>query len=67
MTTDALGAKKRIEVQVYSIADLITQKKLPPPGFVKIDVEGRNWTFFKGSRIKAARSNAFSSRPMESR
>jgi FkbM family methyltransferase len=48
MTTDVLGAKKRIEVQVYSVADLITEKKLPPPGFVKIDVEGAEFDVLQG-------------------
>ncbi len=35
-----LQPKKLIDVQVYSIADLVRVRKLEPPEFLKIDVEG---------------------------
>jgi FkbM family methyltransferase len=40
--------RKRIEVPVFSIADLAGQKKLPPPDFVKIDVEGAELEVLEG-------------------
>jgi FkbM family methyltransferase len=39
---------KEIEVQVYSLADLISLKKLAPPDFVKIDVEGAELDVLNG-------------------
>lgn len=38
----------KLEVQVYSIDDLITQKGLLPPDFLKIDVEGAELDVLKG-------------------
>lgn len=38
----------KLEVQVYSIGDLITKKGLPPPDFLKIDVEGAELDVLKG-------------------
>lgn len=38
----------KLEVQVYSIGDLITQKGLQPPDFLKIDVEGAELDVLKG-------------------
>lgn len=38
----------KMEVQVYSIADLILKKGLLPPDFVKIDVEGAELDVLKG-------------------
>jgi len=43
-----LQPKKRIEVQVYSMADLIRAQKLEPPEFLKIDVEGAEVEVLKG-------------------
>jgi len=40
--------KQRIEVPVVSIADLAGRKKLPPPDFVKIDVEGAELEVLEG-------------------
>jgi FkbM family methyltransferase len=40
--------RKRIEVPVFSIADLAGQKDLPPPDFVKIDVEGAELEVLEG-------------------
>src|SRR2546423_14450315 len=48
MTPNPLGPKKRIEVQVCSIADLIAEKKLPAPEFLKVDVEGAELDVLKG-------------------
>ena len=31
---------KRLEVELFSVEDLVNAKKLPPPDFLKIDVEG---------------------------
>jgi FkbM family methyltransferase len=39
---------KRIDVQVYSILDLIRVQKLEPPDFLKIDVEGAEVEVLKG-------------------
>src|SRR5207302_1585497 len=39
-TPGSTGATKSIDVQVHSIEDLVRIKKLPPPEFIKIDVEG---------------------------
>ncbi len=44
----AATKRKKIEVQVYSVHDLVTQKKLSPPDFVKIDVEGAEMDVLKG-------------------
>lgn len=38
----------RIEVQTVSIADLVTVKELPPPEFLKIDVEGAEMEVLNG-------------------
>jgi FkbM family methyltransferase len=38
----------KLEVQVYSIGDLITQKGLRPPDFMKIDVEGAEMDVLTG-------------------
>lgn len=38
----------QIEVQVYSIGDLILKKALPPPDLLKIDVEGAELDVLKG-------------------
>jgi len=38
----------KLEVQVYSIGDLITKKGLQPPDFLKIDVEGAELDVLKG-------------------
>jgi len=43
-----LQSKKRMEVQVYSIADLVEVRKLEPPDFLKIDVEGAEMEVLKG-------------------
>jgi FkbM family methyltransferase len=43
-----LQPKKRIDVQVYSIADLIQVRKLEPPEFLKIDVEGAEVEVLRG-------------------
>ena len=40
--------KKEVAVPVFSIADLVAQKKLPPPDFLKIDVEGAELEVLKG-------------------
>ncbi len=40
--------RKRIEVPVFSIADLAGEKKLPPPDFVKINVEGAELAVLEG-------------------
>jgi FkbM family methyltransferase len=44
----ALRAAERIEVQVYSITDLIRVQRLEPPDFLKIDVEGAEMEVLKG-------------------
>jgi FkbM family methyltransferase len=44
----ALHARGRIEVQVYSIADLVRVQKLEPPEFLKIDVEGAEVEVLRG-------------------
>ena len=43
-----LQPQKRIDVQVYSIADLLQVRKLEPPEFLKIDVEGAEVEVLKG-------------------
>lgn len=43
-----LQPQKRIDVQVYSIADLIQVQKLEPPEFLKIDVEGAELEVLRG-------------------
>jgi FkbM family methyltransferase len=43
-----LQPRKAIDVQVYSIADLIRVQKLEPPEFVKIDVEGAELEVLRG-------------------
>jgi FkbM family methyltransferase len=43
-----LQPRKRIDVQVYSIADLIRVQKLEPPEFLKIDVEGAEMEVLRG-------------------
>jgi FkbM family methyltransferase len=40
--------KQRIDVEVFSIQDLIETKKLPLPDFVKIDVEGAEMEVLRG-------------------
>jgi len=42
------GLKKQLEVDVFSIIDLIKEQKLEPPEFVKIDVEGAELEVLKG-------------------
>lgn len=49
------SAKKRIEVALVSIADLAAQKKLPPPDFLKIDVEGAELEVLEGMGEQAPR------------
>ena len=44
----ALHAQGHIDVQVYSIADLVRVQKLPPPEFLKIDVEGAEVEVLRG-------------------
>ena len=39
---------KRIEVQVFSLAEIIRTKGLAPPDFLKIDVEGAELDVLKG-------------------
>lgn len=43
-----LQLKQRIDVQVYSIADLVKVRNLEVPDFVKIDVEGSEMEVLKG-------------------
>jgi FkbM family methyltransferase len=43
-----LYSRGRIEVQVYSIADLIREQRLAAPNFVKIDVEGAEMEVLRG-------------------
>ena len=43
-----LQPRKRIDVQVYSIADLLRVQKLEPPEFLKIDVEGGELEVLRG-------------------
>jgi FkbM family methyltransferase len=43
-----LQRRKQINVQVYSIADLVRVQKLEPPEFLKIDVEGAELEVLKG-------------------
>lgn len=43
-----LKSTGKLEVQVYSISDLVTQKGLLPPDFLKIDVEGAELDVLKG-------------------
>jgi FkbM family methyltransferase len=43
-----LQPKQRIDVQVVSIADLVQVRKLEPPEFLKIDVEGAEMEVLKG-------------------
>ena len=38
----------RIEVQIFSVADLVKVKQLPPPEFLKIDVEGAEMEVLSG-------------------
>jgi FkbM family methyltransferase len=44
----ASAKTKHLEVQVYSVADLVAEKKLPPPDFLKIDVEGAELEVLNG-------------------
>jgi FkbM family methyltransferase len=44
----ALHAQGHIQVQVYSIADLVREQKLDPPEFLKIDVEGAELEVLRG-------------------
>jgi FkbM family methyltransferase len=43
-----LKLTERIDVQILSVADLIQVKKLEPPEFLKIDVEGAEMEVLKG-------------------
>lgn len=42
------AAVQKIEVQVFSIGDLVTRQNLPPPDFLKIDVEGAEVDVLRG-------------------
>lgn len=43
-----LHTRGRIEVQVYSIADLVRVQRLEPPDFLKVDVEGAEVEVLRG-------------------
>ena len=42
------GLKKQLDVEVFSMSDLIKKQKLEPPEFVKIDVEGAELDVLNG-------------------
>jgi FkbM family methyltransferase len=44
----ALHAQGHIQVQVYSVADLVRVQKLEPPEFLKVDVEGAELEVLQG-------------------
>lgn len=46
--TRHLAAKSQIEVEMFSISDLMHVKKLEPPDFVKMDVEGAEYDVLEG-------------------
>ncbi len=43
-----LQPRGRMDVQVYSIADLVREQRLEPPSFLKIDVEGAELEVLQG-------------------
>jgi FkbM family methyltransferase len=43
-----LKTVSKFQVQIYSIADLVLKENLPPPDFLKIDVEGAECDVFEG-------------------
>jgi FkbM family methyltransferase len=47
-STSDEGIAKQIQVPVFSVADLVAQKQIPPPDLMKIDVEGAELEVLKG-------------------